>query len=124
MLHDDYRPSTARASRGDVMIDEYVVNYDEYAGPGDRSCHATGGRPTRTPSTSSTVNCSNAESSPSPPGRTAARERLLYDFLMKLFGITLDLGSSEEARNNAHHYLLPEITFFRLTGAPKSKFHP
>jgi len=121
MLHDDYRPSTAWCfSRGDVMIDEYVVNYDEYAGLGSGSIGYLGGSV-----------YSNTFDIPEYVARLergefpvaarkdcGTRERLLYDFLMKLFGITLDLDELTKKRGvNAYHYLLPEITFFRLTGA-------
>jgi menaquinone C8-methyltransferase len=45
------------------------------------------------------------------------KERLRYDFLMKLFGLTLDLeGLRAKTGVNPYWYLWTEILFFRLTG--------
>ena len=116
----DFSASTAWCfSRNDAMIDEYVVNYDEYAGLGSGSIGYLGG-------------CVYANTFDIPDyirrlekgefpvaarKDCSVRERLLYDFLMKLFGITLDLGElSKKHGVNASAYLLPEISFFRLSG--------
>jgi coproporphyrinogen III oxidase-like Fe-S oxidoreductase len=125
MLHDDYRPSTAWCfSRGDVMIDEYVVNYDEYAGLGSGSIGYLGGSVySNTFDILAYVDrLSKGEFPVAARKDCATRERLLYDFLMKLFGITLDLGElSKKHGVNAYLYLLPEITFFRFAGALTKK---
>ncbi|MDD3845012.1 MAG: coproporphyrinogen III oxidase family protein [Syntrophorhabdaceae bacterium] len=121
MLHDDYRPSTAWCfSRGDVMIDEYVVNYDEYAGLGSGSIGYLGGSVySNTFDISAYIErLAKGELPIAARKDCGTRERLLYDFLMKLFGITLDLKElSKKHGVNASLYLLPEITFFRLAGA-------
>ena len=45
------------------------------------------------------------------------KERLRYDFLMKLFGMKLDIHSlTERYGTSVYRYLWPEITFFRLVG--------
>jgi len=120
MLKDSYVPSTAWCfSRGDVMIDEYVVNYDEYAGLGSGSIGYLGGSVySNTFDIPAYIEHLNNEQFPVAARKDCGtRERLLYDFLMKLFGISLDLDElSQKHGVNAYLYLLPEITFFRMTG--------
>jgi coproporphyrinogen III oxidase-like Fe-S oxidoreductase len=121
VLADDYSPSTAWCfSRDDVMIDEYVVNYDEYAGLGSGSIGYLGGSVySNTFDIAAYVDrLTKGEFPVAARKDCGTRERLLYDFLMKLFGISLDLAElSKKHGVNAYLYLLPEITFFRLTGA-------
>jgi hypothetical protein len=48
------------------------------------------------------------------------KERLCYDFLMKLFGLSLDIEQlSIRNKVNAYRYLWSEILFFRLVGGLK-----
>ncbi|MEN6616334.1 MAG: coproporphyrinogen III oxidase family protein [Syntrophorhabdus sp.] len=120
-LHTDYRPSTAWCfSRGNVMIDEYVVNYDEYAGLGSGSIgYIAGSVYSNTFDIPAYIETLNAGKFPIAARKDCGtRERLVYDFLMKLFGITLNLDElSQKHGVNAYLYLLPEITFFRMAGA-------
>lgn len=45
------------------------------------------------------------------------KERLRYDFLMKLFGLSLDLDELQSKNGvNPYRYLWTEILFFRLVG--------
>ena len=45
------------------------------------------------------------------------KERLRYNLLMKLFGLSLDIEQlSAKYGVNIYRYLWPEIVFFRLTG--------
>ena len=124
-LKDAYVPSTAWCfSRGDVMIDEYVVNYDEYAGLGSGSIGYLGGSVYSNtfdiPAYIEQLN--NGQFPVAARKDCGTRERLLYDFLMKLFGISLDLDElSQKHGVNAYLYLLPEITFFRMTGGLTKK---
>lgn len=124
-LKDAYVPSTAWCfSRGDVMIDEYVVNYDEYAGLGSGSIGYLGGsiysNTFDIPAYIEHLN--NGQFPVAARKDCSTRERLLYDFLMKLFGISLDLDElSQKHGVNAYIYLLPEVTFFRSTGGLMKK---
>ncbi len=119
-LKEAYVPSTAWCfSRGDVMIDEYVVNYDEYAGLGSGSIGYLGGAVySNTFDIPAYIEHLNAGRFPVAARKDCGtRERLRYDFLMKLFGISLDLDElSRKHGVNAYLYLLPEITFFRMAG--------
>ncbi|MCK9226588.1 MAG: coproporphyrinogen III oxidase family protein [Syntrophorhabdaceae bacterium] len=124
-LKDAYVPSTAWCfSRGDVMIDEYVVNYDEYAGLGSGSIGYLGGSVySNTFDIPAYIEHLNNGQFPVAARKDCStRERLLYDFLMKLFGISLDLDElSQKHGVNAYIYLLPEVTFFRSTGGLMKK---
>ncbi|MHB8108656.1 MAG: coproporphyrinogen III oxidase family protein, partial [Syntrophorhabdaceae bacterium] len=124
-LHKDYRPSTAWCfSRGNVMIDEYVVNYDEYAGLGSGSIgYIAGSVYSNTFDIPDYIKALDNGKFPIAARKDCGtRERLLYDFLMKLFGITLNLDElSAKHGVNAYLYLLPEITFFRMAGALTKK---
>ncbi len=124
-LKKAYIPSTAWCfSRGDVMIDEYVVNYDEYAGLGSGSIGYLGGSVySNTFDIPAYIDLlKNGRFPVAARKDCGTRERLLYDFLMKLFGISLDLDElSRKHGVNAPLYLLPEITFFRMTGGLTKK---
>jgi coproporphyrinogen III oxidase-like Fe-S oxidoreductase len=49
--------------------------------------------------------------------RFSIKERLRYDFLMKLFGLSLDLGALRKKTGvNPYQYLWPEILFFTMAG--------
>ena len=50
------------------------------------------------------------------------RDRIRYDFLMKLFGTSIDLDELTKKHGvNVPLYLLPEISLFRLAGGLKKK---
>ncbi len=124
-LEHNYVPSTAWCfSRGDVMIDEYVVNYDEYAGLGSGSIGYLGGSVySNTFDIAGYIERLNRGECPVAARKDCGtRERLLYDFLMKLFGVSLDLNELTRKHGvNAYLYLLPEISFFRLAGGLTKK---
>jgi coproporphyrinogen III oxidase-like Fe-S oxidoreductase len=125
VLTRDYRASTAWCfSRNKAMIDEYVINYDEYAGLGSGSIGYLGG--------SIYANTFDIEDYIKQVGKgqfpisarrdCGLKEKLLYDFLMQLFGLSLDLKELGEKHGvNAARYLFPEIFFFMMAGGIKKK---
>ena len=124
-LKADYRPSTAWCfSRGAAMIDEYVINYDEYAGLGSGSIgYLNGSIYANTFDIEEYISRTEKGIFPVSARRDcSAREKILYDFLMKLFGLTLDLDElSAKHGVNASRLLLPEISFFRAVGGIKKE---
>lgn len=125
VLDHDYRPSTAWCfSRNDAMIDEYVVNYDEYAGLGSGSIGYLGGIVyANTFDIADYIERLKKSEFPVAARKDCGtRERFLYDFLMKLFGISLDLDELTKKHGaNALLYLLPEVSFFRMVGGLTKK---
>jgi coproporphyrinogen III oxidase-like Fe-S oxidoreductase len=121
MLTPEFQATTAWCfSRNKAMIDEYVVNFEEYAGLGSGSIGYLDGRVyANTFDIGEYVRMLKDNSVlPITAKRDfSMKERLRYDFLMKLFGLSLDL---EQLRNkngvNPYCYLWPEITFFRMAG--------
>lgn len=120
MLTPFYRPSTAWCfSRTEAPIDEYVVNYEEYAGLGSGSIGYLGGVAyANTFDIREYVAKINQNVIPiSGKKEFSLTERLRYDFLMKLFGMKLDLNYlAERYGTPIFKHLWPEITFFRLVG--------
>lgn len=120
MLSPHYRPSTAWCfSRTEAPIDEYVVNYEEYAGLGSGSIGYLGGIAyANTFDIMEYIAKINKGIMPITGKKVfSLKERLRYDFLMKLFGMTLDLRYlAERYGASIYKYLWPEITFFRLVG--------
>ena len=127
-LSIDYRPSSAwcfsrrsagRAS-GTPLIDEYIVGSEEYAGLGSGSFgYLQGGIYANTFSIPSYIESLRRGQLPILAARRFSRaEQLRYDFLMKMFGGSLDL---EHLRNkyggSAERELWKELLFFRATGA-------
>jgi menaquinone C8-methyltransferase len=50
------------------------------------------------------------------------KEQLRYDFLMKLFGLSIDMGElGRKTGTNAHRLLWPEIFFFSAIGALRKR---
>lgn len=125
VLDHDYRPSTAWCfSRNDAMIDEYVVNYDEYAGLGSGSIGYLGGIVyANTFDIADYIERLKKGEFPVAARKDCStRERFLYDFLMKLFGISLDLDELTKKHGaNALLYLLPEVSLFRMVGGLTKK---
>jgi coproporphyrinogen III oxidase-like Fe-S oxidoreductase len=120
MLMPRYQPSTAWCfSRHESLIDEYVVNYEEYAGLGSGSIGYLGGA-----AYANTFDIpqyiQQAEAGVLPlmaKRRFSIKERLRYDFLMKLFGLSLDLGALRKKTGvNPYQYLWSEILFFTMAG--------
>jgi coproporphyrinogen III oxidase-like Fe-S oxidoreductase len=125
MLTPQYRPSTAWCfSKTQAPIDEYVVNYDEYAGLGSGSIGFLSGIAyANTFDIQEYVATINRGFMPI-AGRKAfsLKERLRYDFLMKLFGMQVDLDHlAAKYGTPIYRHLWPEITFFRLVGGLTKK---
>jgi menaquinone C8-methyltransferase len=120
MLASDYRASTAWCfSRNDAMIDEYVVNFEEYAGLGSGSIGYLGGSVyANTFDVGDYIRRVNEGSLPVTAKKDCSiKERLRYDFLMKLFGLSFDIGRLKARHGvNIYSYLWPEILFFSLIG--------
>jgi menaquinone C8-methyltransferase len=120
LLARDYRPSTAWCfSRNDAMIDEYVVNFEEYAGLGSGSIGYIGGSAyANTFDVGEYIRKMDAGSLPIAARKDfSLKEMLRYDFLMKLFGLSLDidlLDAKHGVRSMRH--LWPEVLFFTLAG--------
>lgn len=124
-LSKDFFPSTAWCfSKKDGMIDEYVVNYEEYAGLGSGSIGYVDGY-----AYANTFNIqhyiASVEKGRLPiSGRKkyTLKQRLQYDFLMKLFGLKLDLSRIKRKYGaKGLVLLLPEITFFLSIGALRKR---
>ncbi|MCX8021548.1 MAG: coproporphyrinogen III oxidase family protein [Syntrophorhabdaceae bacterium] len=122
-LKDMYKPSTAWCfSRTNKMIDEYVVHYDEYAGLGSGSIGYLGGCAyANTFDIRDYINEIRQGRIPIAAKKEfTLKERLRYDLLMKLFGLSLDLVELKlKHKVNPFYYLFPEILFFRLVGGIK-----
>ena len=116
-----YRLSSAWCfSRQNGMIDEYIVDYDEYAGLGSGSIGFLGGACyANTFDISEYIDKIERGGLPLMAARIFSRkDQLRYDFLMKLFGTRLDL---RDLRNkyglNPWACLWFEILAFLLTGS-------
>lgn len=124
-LSSSYHPSTAWCfSRSRSMIDEYVVHYDEYAGLGSGSIGYLGGSAyANTFDLVEYVRDLNQGRLPLLGKKDfSPKDRARYDFLMKLFGLTLDLAASRaHATGSPYRFLWPEILFFRLLGGVQKK---
>ena len=119
-LRQEYRASTAWCfSRSNAMIDEYVVNYDEYAGLGSGSIgYLSGSIYANTFDIEDYIKRIEKGEFPITARRDCSlKEKFLYDFLMRLFGLTLDLDELTKKHGvSAVHYLFFETYFFLLTG--------
>jgi coproporphyrinogen III oxidase-like Fe-S oxidoreductase len=120
MLSPQYHPATAWCfSRNVAMIDEYVVNYDEYAGLGSGSIGYLGGSVYA--NTFDVAEYTSRMKAGKPPVAArkdfSTKERFRYDFLMKLFGFSLDLDELGRKHGaSALRYLWLETLFFRMVG--------
>lgn len=106
------------------VIDEYVVNYEEYAGLGSGSIGYLGGSAyANTFDIKEYIDKINNGSLPVTAIKNfSMKERLCYDLLMKLFGLSLDTQQLTQKHGvNAYRYLWSEILFFRLTGGIEKK---
>lgn len=102
------------------LIDEYVVNFDEYAGLGSGSIgYIDGIAYANTFNVKRYIEILEKNELPVAAKRVfSKRERILYDFLMKLFGLSIDLEMlARKYRCNVTRYLLPEIIFFTIAKA-------
>ena len=125
MLSPHYQPSTAWCfSKNDAMIDEYVVNFEEYAGLGSGSFGYLGGSAyANTFDIGKYIRQINEGTLPIVAKKDfSVKERVRYDFLMKLFGLRLDLEYlSNKTGGNVYRYLWMEILFFRIIGGLKKQ---
>ncbi|MFH0821809.1 MAG: coproporphyrinogen III oxidase family protein [Pseudomonadota bacterium] len=121
MLGDTYSNGTAWCfSRKNSMIDEYIVDYDEYIGVGSGSFGYVGGAVlANTFSVSDYLNAVNHGRLPLQGKRTFSRaDRIRYDFTMKLFGESLKVDEAEEKFQGVFKRTLwKELTLLRLIGA-------
>ena len=116
-----YRFSSAWCfSRKEAMIDEYVVNYDDYAGLGSGSigylygtCYAN------TFDIRDYIARVNRGEIPLAAAKAfSLGDRVRYDFLMKLFGLFLDIAAMRNKYGKAFDWHLGRLLLpFRLVGA-------
>ncbi len=116
-----YRFSSAWCfSRKEAMIDEYVVNYDDYAGLGSGSigylygtCYAN------TFNIRDYIGQVNRGEIPLAASKKfTVGEQVRYDFLMKLFGLLLDLPSMRKKYGSEFDWHLGRMLLpFRIVGA-------
>jgi putative oxygen-independent coproporphyrinogen III oxidase len=119
-LKQDYETSTAWCfSKKCTMIDEYVISFDEYAGLGSGALGYMGGMVyANTFDIPEYIKLVNEGKFPI----TASREfnlksKMMYDFLMQFFGLSLDLDKmSEKYGVNAKWRIFPEVIFFQMIG--------
>jgi len=118
-----YRHSSAWCfSKNAVMIDEYIVDYDEYAGLGSGSigylhgtCYAN------TFNISEYITRLNRGEIPIAAFRHfLPKDQLRYDFLMKLFGMKMDIPAlQKKSRGSFYRFLWFYILAFMIAGALK-----
>ncbi len=115
-----YRFSSAWCfSRQAGMIDEYIVDYDEYAGLGSGSIgFLNGACYANTFDVSQYIDKISRGRLPLMASRAfGKKDRLRYDFLMKLFGTRLDLAALRDRYGvDPRRYLWFEILAFLLAG--------
>lgn len=120
-LCHDYTPGTAWCfSRKRSMIDEYIVDYDEYVGVGSGAFgYVDGSVLTDTFSVPQYIERVRAGRFPLQAKRDfSEQDRIQYDFLMKLFGTSIDLADVEtKFDGNFAKSLKKELAFFQLAGA-------
>jgi menaquinone C8-methyltransferase len=120
-LADDYTCGTAWCfSRKKTMIDEYIVDYDEYVGAGSGAFgYVNGACFANTFSIREYIESCGSKKLPLLAKKSfSEREQIQYDFMMKLFGTSLDIGK-QEAKFNGRFLktLWKELPIFRLIGA-------
>ncbi len=118
-----YRHSSAWCfSKKAAMIDEYIVDYDEYAGLGSGSIgYLNGVCYANTFNIAEYISRVNLGQIPILAHRSfRLKDRLRYDFLMKLFGMDMDIGASRAKYGGAVYQALWFcILAFILAGALK-----
>jgi coproporphyrinogen III oxidase-like Fe-S oxidoreductase len=122
-LTPDYRPSSAWCfSRGHGMFDEYIIDQDDYVGVGSGAFSYVGGSMY---STTFSLNhyCRRVEGGQS--GITqrhtlGLKERMRYDFLVRLFGGELRRDYIEKRYGRAFALrMAPELLAMRMVGATR-----
>ena len=116
-----YQPSSAWCfSRGNSMIDEYIVDYDEYVGVGSGAfSYVNGTMYSSTFSTNRYIDhVDGGRTGITAARRLDPREQMDYDFLMKLFSLSMDKKAIEAKYDGAFHRALwKELLAFKLLGA-------
>ena len=115
-----YKASTAWCfSRGDRLIDEYIIDYDDYVGVGAGSVgFLNGDFFVNTFSLEKYDELISSGKLPIVSGRRLSeREHLRYYMLTKLFGMSLDPEKFRQRFNDdVNHKLRWEMAFFRILG--------
>ncbi|MEW6349217.1 MAG: coproporphyrinogen III oxidase family protein [Thermodesulfobacteriota bacterium] len=121
MLDDRYSCGTAWCfSRKKTMIDEYIVDYDEYVGAGSGSFGYVGGSVwANTFSVRDYLQAIGRNRFPLFAKRDfSLDDQIRYDFMMKLFGTSLHIDTAEKKFHGRFMKTLrPEIALFKLVGA-------
>ncbi|MBU2227976.1 MAG: coproporphyrinogen III oxidase family protein [Proteobacteria bacterium] len=116
-----YRFSSAWCfSRKQAMIDEYIVDYDEYAGLGSGSIgYLNGTCYANTFDIAGYISRLDRGELPLAASRVfSVKERIRYDFIMKLFGTRLNMTDLRKKYDGAFLSLLgPDLLAFSLIGA-------
>ncbi len=115
-----YRFSSAWCfSRRKAMIDEYIVDYDEYAGLGSGSIgYLNGVCYANSFDIRTYITQIDRGELPLAAARIfSTRDRLRYDFLMKLFGTRLNVTDLRKKYGGDFFRLLPDLLAFSLTGS-------
>lgn len=119
-LSSQFQPASAWCfSRTKAMIDEYIVDYDEYIGTGSGAFgYLNGCIYANTFDLGQYIRELQQGRLPLGSKKIFSRkERMRYDFLMKLFGRRLDIKQMESKFNTTlSRYLWMEILFFEFLG--------
>lgn len=120
-LEDDYACGTAWCfSRKNSMIDEYIVDYDEYVGAGSGSFgYVNGACYANTFSVPDYLKAISQGRLPILAKKSFKTiEQIHYDFMMKLFGTSLDVSKAEKKfQGKFMKSLWKEIPVFRMLAA-------
>jgi menaquinone C8-methyltransferase len=126
-LTPTYRFSSAWCfSRQNAMIDEYIVDYDEYAGLGSGSIgFLNGACYANTFNIRDYIEQVHRGELPLMASRDfGVQDQIRYDFLMKLFGMKLNVPALQQKyRGEVFHYLWFDILAFLLAGGLRYR-HP
>ncbi len=121
VLGQTYSPGTAWCfSRKKSMIDEYIVDYDEYVGAGSGSFgYVNGACLANTFSIPDYVKSVHERRLPILAKKDfTIREQIQYDFMMKLFGMSLDVARAENKfEGRFMKSLRKEVYLLRMAGA-------
>ena len=110
----------ASGASGDAMIDEYVVNYEEYPAIGSGGITYLGGNLYVNTFSVNDYNADIEAGHMSLMGKTefSLLDRMRYRFMMQLFGLRLDKRQfREDFGVDIEHGLPIEMAFMRLAGA-------
>ncbi|MBF0410789.1 MAG: coproporphyrinogen III oxidase family protein [Candidatus Riflebacteria bacterium] len=129
-LHTEYETSSAwcfsRKSNNSAMLDEYVVDYDEYAGLGSGSIgYLNGVCYANTFDIAEYIRLLNDGRLPRMASRIFSHnDRMRYDFMMKLFSTRMNLKIMQDKYDGKFSNVLwKEIIALKLAGALRY-FHP